>query len=60
MSEDELEDAITSALMQWQSAVGPSNIRRAYERFKDLVAMRSPKKVEELERERGIYTETNP
>jgi hypothetical protein len=56
MSPDQdLEDRIAWALMQWQSAIGPTSMRRAYKEFRDLVAQRSPKKVAELEKAKGIH-----
>jgi hypothetical protein len=52
--DEDLEQRINWALLRWQSAKGPTEIRKAYHEFKRLVAMRSPKKVRELEEERGL------
>ncbi len=52
-----LEQEINWALLRWQTARGPTAIRKAYNEFRKLVAQRSPAAVEALERERGIFTE---
>lgn len=55
MTEDEdLENRITAALMVWQTATGPVRMRQAYEKFRALVAQRSPAQVLKLEQDRGI------
>lgn len=56
-ADEDLEQQIRWALLTWQSAKGPTAIRKAYNEFRRLVAQRSPEQIEAMERERGIYTE---
>jgi len=53
-ADEDLEQRINLALLRWQSAKGSKQITAAYHEFRKLVAMRSPKKVRELEEERGL------
>ena len=57
MTDDERENAIAACVLQFHAATTPSQRRKFWAEFKRLHEGRSPEKVEEIERERGIYTE---
>lgn len=56
MTDAERETEIAFALAAWHAADCPTKARAAYNKFRTLVARRSPQKVRELEIEKGIAT----
>lgn len=53
----ELERRIEASSLQFLAAKNPSERRKLWHRHKKLIASRSQRQVERMEKERGIYTE---
>ncbi|HEX7113744.1 MAG TPA: hypothetical protein VF193_01320 [Steroidobacter sp.] len=54
IADSDLESQIASAAQQLHTAPTPQERRAAWERLKQLHVMRSPERVEQMERERGL------
>lgn len=52
--EEEHERKIAAALERWHAATKPTEARKAYTEFRRLVALRSPRMVAKIERDRGL------
>lgn len=50
----DLEEQIDQAAFDMNHAPSPDEQRAAWERLKKLHAMRSPERIEQMERERGL------
>jgi hypothetical protein len=60
LTDAEIEHEIDNAFIRLSIATNEDDRRQAWQECKYWKALRSPEKVEEIERAKGIYTEPKP